>query len=109
MEWNKNDSTTQPVEGQLDRTTAGLRSAVKRNRLNATNRECCEGKYQCGGDTNRRSAARAGIDREPERTWAVGGSREGRAAGTQVNKSSFLICFWRKLFSQTENKMPAKR
>ena len=52
-------------------------SAVEHHRPNDTDRERCKGEHQCGGDIDRRTAARAGIARKYEGTWTVGGSREG--------------------------------
>ena len=52
-------------EEQLGSTSEGLTSAVEHHRPNAINRERCEGERQCGGDTDRRSAARAGIATKP--------------------------------------------
>ena len=42
-----------------------LKSTIERHRPNTTDRDRCEGERQCGGDTDRRSTARAGIAKKP--------------------------------------------
>ena len=98
LEWNNNDSTTQPEEGQLGRTlpfflgraveltaqTPAIESAAKET--------ASAEKTPIGG----RSVARAVIAREPEGIWTTGGRLEDgslqRTTG-QVNASytAFLI------------------
>ena len=73
MEWK----TLRPQsEEDLESTSAGLKSAVEHHRPDATDQERCEGEHQCGGDTARRSVARAVIAKKPEGTWTAKGSRE---------------------------------
>ena len=77
-------------EEQLGSTSAGLKSAVEHHRPNATDRERCEGERQCGGDTDRRSFARAVIAREPALLRAA-----LRALGRADYRSSereFIFC-----------------
>ena len=52
-------------EEQLGNASAGLESAVEHHRPDANNRERCKGERQYGGDTDRRSDARAVLTREP--------------------------------------------
>ena len=76
LEWNKSGFTTQPEEGQLGKTLAVLKEC-RINRMEAKDREHCEGERQCGEDTDRRSVTRAAIVRVSEGTWTTGESREG--------------------------------
>ena len=57
LEWNKNEPTTQPEEGQLGKTSAVLKEC-RINGPNTNDRERCKGERQYGEDADRRSERR---------------------------------------------------
>ncbi|CAN0147880.1 unnamed protein product, partial [Ascophyllum nodosum] len=75
LEWNE-----RPYDPSLKNSWGihrqGCTSAEEHHRPDATDRERCERKRQRGGDTDRRSVARAVIVREPEGTWTAVGNPE---------------------------------
>ena len=66
LEGNKNNSTTQPKEGALGRTSAVFEGAPQSTNAQTPNdQERCEGERQCGEYTDRRSVVRGVIARGP--------------------------------------------
>ena len=63
----------QPEEGQLGKTSAVFGAVELTAQAPPIKSAAVE--RQCGEDADRRSVARAAVDREPEGTWTTRGSR----------------------------------
>ena len=78
LEWNNNDSTTQPEEGQLGRTLAFFLGRAVELTVQTPAIERAAKKTASAEETSigGRSVARAVTAREPEGIWTTGGRLE---------------------------------